>query len=73
MLSMARDWFEPQSAGDGSWGGWVGKDMTYLGAHHLGGVLLGELGLRLGGDLADDVFEVLLLVVDALGHGWVVC
>jgi hypothetical protein len=42
---------------------------TYLGAHELRGVLLGDFGFGLGGDLVDDLFEVLLLVVDALGHG----
>jgi hypothetical protein len=43
---------------------------SYLGAHDLGGILLGQLALGLGRDLADDLLGVLLLVVDGLGHGW---
>lgn len=53
-------------------GGWqYCATHTYLGAHDFGGVLLGELGLGLGRDLVDDRLEVVLLVVNALSHGWI--
>jgi hypothetical protein len=44
--------------------------MLYLGRHNLGRIFLGQLRLGLGSDLFDDLLEVLLLIVQALGHGW---